>query len=367
MNEKYLLEKKGEKASIYLRLFLLTVFSLGVIIGLIVKNEVPKIIGNYVIGILIYSFSIFLSLYNLRQEKFNVYLKYYGIAFELIGFAIVVSGYLRFNTVEEIVAGIRNVTLFSVYLLLIAGASLRYSPLFSLISGLATTALFTTLSIVFYVFTNKAPGPGVPINVTFIIINSLFVLAMAVTITTCTRYVRELVEEQIESKNLAHQQSENISRVIAEAQRAIQELNSVFTSTNQVVTTNKELNHEQSQLMDDISRIIDESNATTHSILSLTTNQESISDKNSNTLKELNSAMIAAEKVNQTISQKGSDALKRAEIGESELNNTVVEMENMKSISNRVSHIVSIIYGIAKQTNLLALNAAIEAARAGEQ
>ena len=51
MNEKYILEKKGEKASIYLRLFLITVFSLGVIIGILVQNEVPKILGNYVIGI----------------------------------------------------------------------------------------------------------------------------------------------------------------------------------------------------------------------------------------------------------------------------------------------------------------------------
>jgi methyl-accepting chemotaxis protein len=136
---------------------------------------------------------------------------------------------------------------------------------------------------------------------------------------------------------------------------------------NEVVTSNKNLNHEQSQLMDEISNIIDQSNSTTHSILTLTSTQDNISEKNSISLNDLNAAMLEAERVNQIISIKGSDALKRAEAGEGELKDTVQEMENIKNISTRVSHIVSIIYGIAKQTNLLALNAAIEAARAGDQ
>ena len=367
MNEKYTLERKGEKASIYLRLFLVTIFSLGVIVGVLVQNEVPKIIGNYLTGIFIYSLSIVASLYNLSRERYNPWLKYYGIVFELIGFAFVISGYLRFDSKDEIARGVRSITLFGVYFLLIAGASLRFSPRFSLIAGILTSCLFTILSIIFVQVVKRTPGPGAPFDMSFVIINSLFLWAMAITTTTCTRYVRELVEEQIESKNKANEQSENLTKIISETKHAISELNLVFNSMNEVVTSNKNLNHEQSQLMDEISNIIDQSNSTTHSILTLTSTQDNISEKNSISLNDLNAAMLEAERVNQIISIKGSDALKRAEAGEGELKDTVQEMENIKNISTRVSHIVSIIYGIAKQTNLLALNAAIEAARAGDQ
>ena len=367
MNEKYILERKGEKASIYLRLFLTTIFSLGVVVGVIVQNEVPKIIGNYITGIFIYSLSIAFSLYNLSRENYNPSLKYYAIIFELIGFGIVISGYLRFETKDEIARGVRSITLYGVYFLLIAGASLRFSPRFSLIAGILTSLLFTSLSIIFFIIVKQTPGTGIGIDVAFIIVNSMFLWAMAVTTTTCTRYVRQLVEEQIESKNRANAQSENLTKIIEETKFAIKELNSVFQSMNNVVINNKELNNEQSQLMDEITNIIDKSNATTSKMLLLTSNQESVSEKNSTSLNELNIAMNEAERVNQIISLKGSDALKRAEIGEVDLKNTVQEMENIKDISSRVSHIVSVIYGIAKQTNLLALNAAIEAARAGEQ
>ena len=356
MNEKYILEKKGEKASIYLRLFLITVFSLGVIIGILVQNEVPKILGNYVIGISIYSISVLISIYSITREKYNPSLKYFGIILELIGFAIVVSGYLRFDTKEEIGRGVRSITLFGVYFLLIAGSSLRFSPRFALTTGLLTTFLFAILSLFFKHFTKNAPAPGINIDVAFVIVNSLFLLAMAITTTTCTRYVRQLAEEQIESKNKANAQSENLSKMISETKHAIKELNLVFFNMNEVVASNKGLNHEQARLMDEISRIIDHSNSNTNQML-----------QNSISMKDLNSAMLDAERVNKIISVKGNDALKRAEVGESELKNTVQGMENIKSISTKVSHIVTIIYGIAKQTNLLALNAAIEAARAGEQ
>ena len=367
MNEKYILERKGEKASIYLRLFLITVFSLGIVIGIIVKNEVYIILSNYVVGMLVYCISVFVSLYTLSKEKYNPSLKYFCILFELIGFAIVILGYLRFDTKDEIARGVRSLTLFGVYFLLISGASLRFSPRFTLVTGLFTTFLFLVLAIVFMKIVKATQGQGANLDIAFIIVNTLFVLAMAVSTTTCTKYVRLVVEEQIASKNLANEQTDNLYNMIGETKHAIKELNLVFNNIHEVVTSNRKLNHEQSQLMDEISSIIDHSNSTTNNILKLTTNQEQISEKNSSSMQDLNSALLDAERVNQVISNKGYDALKKAELGEKELNSTVIEMENIKTISNKVSHIVSVIFGIAKQTNLLALNAAIEAARAGEQ
>ncbi|MFZ5579324.1 MAG: methyl-accepting chemotaxis protein [Pseudomonadota bacterium] len=49
-----------------------------------------------------------------------------------------------------------------------------------------------------------------------------------------------------------------------------------------------------------------------------------------------------------------------------EMENSVNNVEQLKTQSNDIGRVVTVIRGIAEQTNLLALNAAIEAARAGE-
>ena len=173
MNEKYILERKGKKLPFYLRLFNYN-FSLGVIVGVIVQNEVPKIIGNYITGIFIYSLSIAFSLYNLSRENYNPSLKYYAIIFELLGFGIVISGYLRFDTKDEIARGVRSITLYGVYFLLIAGASLRFSPRFSLIVGIPHIASIYIAFDYFFIIVKQTPGTGIGIDIAFIVVNSMF-------------------------------------------------------------------------------------------------------------------------------------------------------------------------------------------------
>lgn len=63
--------------------------------------------------------------------------------------------------------------------------------------------------------------------------------------------------------------------------------------------------------------------------------------------------------------EQGRMVLEAAEEGRSTVDATVAGMQAIKSSSEQISEIISVITEIAEQTNLLALNAAIEAARAG--
>jgi methyl-accepting chemotaxis protein len=81
----------------------------------------------------------------------------------------------------------------------------------------------------------------------------------------------------------------------------------------------------------------------------------------------------AVEQVSQTsalAASAGGDALRQAVDSITNINGIVQDtadaIRNLGTFSDKISHIVATITGIASQTNLLALNAAIEAARAGE-
>jgi methyl-accepting chemotaxis protein len=67
----------------------------------------------------------------------------------------------------------------------------------------------------------------------------------------------------------------------------------------------------------------------------------------------------------------GSDVVNQATIGIQQLSNNVDEasqvVQQLKTGTQTIGDVVTVIRSIAEQTNLLALNAAIEAARAGEQ
>ncbi|QFU21724.1 methyl-accepting chemotaxis protein [Shewanella eurypsychrophilus] len=77
-----------------------------------------------------------------------------------------------------------------------------------------------------------------------------------------------------------------------------------------------------------------------------------------------------AEKAQQE-SQEGMDIVAKATDGMQSLSTQVIEaakvVRHLRTSSEQIGEVLSVIRGIAEQTNLLALNAAIEAARAGEQ
>jgi len=90
------------------------------------------------------------------------------------------------------------------------------------------------------------------------------------------------------------------------------------------------------------------------------------SDISNNTNYSKNLVTSAEEKV-----ALGSEVVNRATVGMQQLSNNVDEasqvVHQLKSGTQTIGDVVTVIRSIAEQTNLLALNAAIEAARAGEQ
>jgi methyl-accepting chemotaxis protein len=83
-------------------------------------------------------------------------------------------------------------------------------------------------------------------------------------------------------------------------------------------------------------------------------------------LDELTSSVQSAAEGAEGASQKAKAAQSRAEEGGQVARDAIAAMDGIKTSSQEISKITSVIDDIAFQTNLLALNAGVEAARAGE-
>jgi methyl-accepting chemotaxis protein len=368
MDDKRQLEIKGEKASLYLRIFLVTTFILGISIGYLVKNEIYYILSSYSSGIVLYFVSIYLSIYTLRnKDRYNPSIKYYSMILEYIGFVLVITGYLRFDTRNEVSVGIRSTTLFSVYIILIISATLRYSPRFTLTSAIISNLMYILMGIIFRIkLLSIQSNDTMIVTPVFIIINSLFLLASGIACYVSTKFVRQLVEDQIKNVQLLKDQSDSLNKFIQNSKSAIKELNIITQNMDQVVNLNSNLNNSQKKSLDEIKNLISDSLNTSNSLMQATNEQKMSIHHNSDSIKELNVKLEETEIVYNTVFKKGSSILKKSEIIEGSLKETVREIETLKELSNEVKKSVSIIYGISKQTNLLALNAAIEAARYSE-
>ncbi len=366
-NERFLLEIKGERASLYLRLFLVSVYVLAVIVGILAKNEVPRILGNFVFGISLYVVSVFLTVYNLKKPKLNLSFKYYSMILEYVGFVIVLSGYLRFETKTEVAVAFRSPALFGIFFILITSALLRFSPRFVFFSSVGALIVYLLISILTMLKVNSIKSDElVKITASGIIINSLFLFAFAIAAHTCTKYVRNLVDEQIQSVQIKTEQSENLKLFIKKSNTAISELNLVSNNMEQVVSSNLKLNKVQKTNLDNIRKFVSESVENTSSLHQISDTQKVVVKKNSNSISSLNDTLNETENSYQKVFFEGDKILTKATKIESDLKLTISQIENLKDLSLQVAKSVNIINGISKQTNLLALNAAIEAARYSE-
>ncbi|MCB1189896.1 MAG: hypothetical protein H7A23_18350 [Leptospiraceae bacterium] len=365
MDHKLQLEINGERASNYLRLFLTLIFTAGTVMGYLMKNQVSQILGNYVLGVIIYVVATMTSVVILKQNAYKSSSKYITMGMELAGYSVVIFGFLRLDDINMLSIPINDIVLYAIYFLLIVESILRFSPRFTLITGLSCTFIFCLLGIlVIRQGGDKAINPATPLTV---ILGTLFIFAVTVAATVGTLFVQRVVVKIKDSEEEAKSKTKHLENLIKQAQTTIKEINQVVENLNTIAEDSKNMSLQQLTVSESSIQIVNHFSNSIDLIATMAKEQEQNCFENTKSIAHLDRIVTQIDQESLNVADKGSQTMKLAEQGEKELNNSIQEIQNIHHSSTNVAKIVSVINSIASKTNLLALNASIEAARAGEE
>lgn len=369
MNRNLELERQGEVAANYLRIFLTIVFIFGTAFGLIWKSGIQAVLGYYIGGIIAYSFIIFFSIFVMKFFGYRPWLKYATVFMEFIGYAIVQVGY--FGTEDQWKPnGILSPANYGIYFLILSGTIFRFNPRFTFITSTVLSIQFTAMALTLTVLNPQLLTMGyegmIRLRSPLVILMGVFLFAFGVTISYATKFVRRLVEEAQNAEERAIRNYTSAKEILQSSETVAEELRKSLIDVEDVARANEDSSRDLASMVEETSATLEEMGASIESIAKMAEQQDEFGDDTSSSIDKWKDQMVRVFEAVSFARSLGEGSAATAIEGEGTVRVALDVFSQFKGTVQEVSKILGVIQDLAGKTNLLSLNAAIEAARAGE-